>query len=152
MCLIRGYKAVHMLSADDYAESVEGQQERSWVLLGEKPPAAPPAAAPLALTLTTPAPQATTPGPSTEAAATAGRRDKGKNKALPMAVAARSSRDAPGESAGSSHDHAKKRAREPATVEAAPAALPAIDIGSLSAAQLAELQVRIAQQLQATPR
>ena len=133
---------------------MEGQEEHSWVLLGSAP-AAPP--------LATPAPRAATVGASSQgtvpapAAATSGRPGKGKDKAtLPFAAAPSSSSaaggsgDAPSARAGSSRAHAKQpaTAREPAAAEAA----PAIDIGSLSAAQLEELQVRIAQQLQAVSR
>lgn len=139
-----------------------GQPEYAWVLLGKKPAANPqpavvtaaPAAAVPQLTLTSPSsPTAGTQAEAAEAAPTAERARKGKERVPPPAAASSSSAAGPSSSAASSgaassHAAGKKRAREPAVTEAAPSMAPAFDLTSFNAAQLAELQVRIAQQLQ----
>ena len=159
-----GSEAVHVLSADGYAESVEGEPELAWVLLGKKPPAAPAAsAAPSAarqLALPAPTPQAETVEPP--APATAGRTKNGKAKAPPSAQGAPSSSSEAGPSSAAYPPSAvyadgeqppaargRKRSREAAAVPPPepPRAVSMPDISSYSAAQLAELQVRIAQQL-----
>ena len=118
-------KAVHMLSVDDYADSMEGQQEHSWVLLGKKPPVAPAAAPPCTelVPFTTPAP----------ASVTAGRAGKGKGKAAASAAAGGSCSSAAAPSA-----IARTQGK----------AITPVDIRSMSSTQLAELQVLIAQRLQ----
>jgi len=157
---------VHLLTIEGYAESVGGEPDFAWVLLGRKPPEAPPAApaappAPLALCAPGTPAEAEAAVPAAAATASRPRKGKGKETALPMAVekdgsAAGSSSGAgpsgvypsavyPSATAGESSGPPKKRQRRADEAEP-PSAVP-LDISSFSAVQLAELQVRIAQQL-----
>ena len=162
-----------LLTVDEYADSVEGQPEHAWVLLGDKPPppaapaappAAPPTAVPMAVTLP---PAAAAPA----AAATAGR-PKGKGKAAATAAAVRPSRgaassnahtagpssagapvqadEAEGDAGRARARAAWDRAEEAPVAPVAPQLPDLASLSALSATQLAELQVRIAQALQAT--
>ena len=94
-------------------------------------------------------------GTQVEAVPTAARTGKGKEKVPPPAAASSSSAAGPSRvpasAGGGSSAAGRKRAREPAATETAPVAAQGIDLASFSAAQLAELQVRIAQQLQGAP-
>eukprot|EP00966_Prymnesium_polylepis_P198586 4602480-Prymnesium_polylepis.1 len=166
-----GDTAVHLLTAEGYATSVEGEPECAWVLLGKPPPAAAASSAAPPLALPAPTLAAKTPtrralmlmGPPAAAAeepavaaAPASTRGAGKKKAAAEPTAGSSGAGSSG--AGSSGAGpsgvgssgvgrgAKGRASEAAT-EAAPAP-PALDLRALSAAQLADMQCQIALLLQ----
>jgi hypothetical protein len=128
--------AVHMLSIDDYAESVEDPTEHSWVLLGEKPlvapPAAPPAAPQAMLQLMGPSSPVVEPTPA--AAAAPRNAGQGKGKAGPSSTG----------TAGPSSAGMGRTGREPLPAAAAP---DMSILATLDHRQLAELQVHIAQLL-----
>jgi len=81
---------VQLLSTDGYAESVEGESECAWVLLGKPPPDAVGVQVPAARQLALPAPAT----PAGAIVVTAGRANKGKGKAPTPAAAAGSSSSA----------------------------------------------------------
>ena len=116
--------AVHMLSIDDYAESVEDPTEHSWVLLGEKPlvapPAAPPAAPQAMLQLMGPSSPVVEPTPA--AAAAPRNAGQGKGKAGPSSTG----------TAGPSSAGMGRTGREPLPAAAAPdmSMLATLDTGN----------------------
>ena len=127
--------AVHMLSIDDYAESVEDPTEHSWVLLGEKPPAAPVAAPPVLLQLMSPAVE-----PTPAAAAAPRIAGQGNGRAGPSS-AGTASPSSSASMAGPSSAGMGRTGREP---------LPPPDMSMLDTLDhrhLAEMQVRIAKML-----
>ena len=159
--------AVHMLAFDDYADSVEGQPEHAWVLLGEPPAPPPPAPAAeassaetlLALATATPGPKAASPAEQSAATlvsiATAGApptKGKGKEKVV-YAAGPSGTSPAPPQAVYASDSRRSRTARKrpQAAREADPPPPPAFDpsnLGAYSREQLAELQARIARQLQ----
>ena len=165
--------AVHMLSVDDYADSVDSQPEHAWVLLGARPPAAkgaaqqPAARAPTAAPAPTPAAlgkrkaPTSAAGSSSAATGAAGSlthtaatqaapvaptptpRALGKRKAAIDPTPAAGSSSAAGSAAGSSTVPTRQAPRRQQNPSPAPP-----DISKLSAKQLAELQVAIAHRMQ----
>ena len=130
--------AVHMLSIDDYAESVEDPTEHSWVLLGEKPPATPLAAPPAMLQLMGPLSPAVEPTPAAAAAPRIAGQGNGRAGPSSAGTAGPSSSAS---MAGPSSAGMGRTGREP---------LPPPDmsmLATLDPRQLAEMQVRIAQML-----
>jgi hypothetical protein len=113
--------AVHMLSIDDYAESVEDPTEHSWVLLGEKPPAAPLAAPPAMLQLRGPLSPAVEPTPAAAAAPRIA--GQGNGRAGPSSAASM---------AGPSSTGMGRTGREPLPAAAAPdmSMLATLDTGN----------------------
>jgi hypothetical protein len=156
-----GTTAVHMLSAEDYANSVDGQPEHMWVLLGSSPPAATePTQQPAAPAATpaghgkskSPAAPTTAAGNSSAAGSSTAptRNAQQKQQKAPPSPAVLGKRKAPvtcTPAAGSSSAAGSSTApTRNAQQKASPS--PALDLSKLSAKQLADLQVAIAHQLQ----
>ena len=107
------------LAQEDYAHSMENQEEHAWVLLGKPPPAEPAGTAMSA-------------------------KAKGKQKATPASAGPSTAATCAAPDLG--NDRATRPANKLPEQAAGPA--PLIDLTKMSATRLAELQVSIAHQLQ----